>query len=239
MTYDELVKQLTADLQKAGQKNIDPPSGMSDAEARDWSMANVAAAIAKAIRDGLVFDIKGSATVAELNAIPIDKRVDGDIWAVKDSGFLLSPQGEPLAVTAGDLVMWAGDTWSRIFHLDLTGYATVDQLNVAVESMIRAVDYAVSVEREARSAADSALRKSIEREVTDRENADGEIITSLEDETTARRVNDELLQQQIEEVAVQTDWEEEDPGSLAYLKNKPLEMTDEEINNLIDSLGGI
>lgn len=239
MTYDELVKQLTADLQEAGNKNIAPPSGMSDAEARDWAMKNVAGAIAKAIRDGLIFDIKGSATVAELNAIPIDQRTDGDIWAVKDSGRLVNPQGEPLAVAAGDLVMWAGDTWSRIFHLDLTGYATVDQLNVAVESMIRAVDYAVSVEREARSAADSALRKSIEREVTDRENADGEIITSLEDETTARRVNDELLQQQIEEVAVQTDWEEEDPGSPAYLKNKPLEMTDEEIDNLIDSLGGI
>lgn len=239
MTYNELVKQLTADLQEAGNKNIAPPSGMSDAEARDWSMANVAEAIAKAIRDGLVFDIKGSATVVELNAIPIDQRIDGDIWAVKDSGLLVNPEGEPLAVTAGDLVMWAGDTWSRIFHLDLTGYATVEQLNVAVESMIRAVDYAVSVEREARSAADSALRNSIEREVTDRENADGEIINSLEDETAARRINDALLEQQIAEVTVQTDWEEEDSGSLAYLKNKPLEMTDEEINNLIDSLGGI
>lgn len=80
---------------------------------------------------------------------------------------------------------------------------------------------------------------AIVTERTERTDADAEIITSLEDETDARRLNDELLQQQIEEVAVQADWEEKDPDSLAYLKNKPLEMTDEEINNLIDSLGGI
>lgn len=162
MTYDELVRQLTADLQEAGQKNIDPPSGMSDAGARDWSMANVAEAIAKAIRDGLVFDIKGSATVAELNAVPLDQRTDGDIWAVKDSGLLVNPDGEPLAVTAGDLVMWAGDTWSRIFHLDLTGYATVEQLNAAVLSLTTAINDAVATEKAQREAADAALQNSID-----------------------------------------------------------------------------
>lgn len=161
MTYDELVRQLTADLQEAGQKNISPPSGMSDAEARDWSMANVAEAIAKAIRDGLVFDIKGSATVAELNAMPLDQRTDGDIWAVKDSGLLVNPEGEPLVVTAGDLVMWAGDTWSRIFHLDLTGYATVEQLNTAVATLTAAINEAVAAEKAQREAADAALRNAI------------------------------------------------------------------------------
>ena len=162
MTYDELVRQLTADLQEAGQKNIDPPSGMSDAEARDWSMANVAEAIAKAIRDGLVFDIKGSATVAELNAMPLDQRTDGDIWAVKDSGPLVNPEGKPLAVTAGDLVMWAGNTWSRIFHLDLTGYATVEQLNAAVAALTAAINGAVATEKAQREAADAALQNSID-----------------------------------------------------------------------------
>lgn len=161
MTYDELVKQLTADLQEAGNKNIAPPSGMSDAEARDWAMKNVAEAIAKAIRDGLIFDIKGSATVAELNAIPIDQRADGDIWAVKDSGFLVNPHGEPLAVTAGDLVMWVGDTWSRIFHLDLTGYATVEQLNAAVLSLTTVINDAVATEKAQREAADAALQNAI------------------------------------------------------------------------------
>ena len=165
MTYDELVKQLTADLQEAGQKNISPPSGMSDAEARNWAMKNVAEAIAKAIRDGLVFDIKGSATVAELNAMPLGQRTDGDIWAVKDSGLLVNPHGEPLAVTAGDLVMWAGDTWSRIFHLDLTGYATVEQLNAAVASLTAAINDAVATEKAQREAADAT--EKAQREAAD------------------------------------------------------------------------
>ena len=172
MTYDELVRQLTADLQEAGQKNIDPPSGMSDAEARDWSMANVAEAIAKAIRDGLVFDIKGSATVAELNDMPLDQRTDGDIWAVKDSGLLVNPEGEPLAVTAGDLVMWAGDTWSRIFHLDLTGYATVEQLNAAVAALTAAINDAVATEKAQREASDAT-------EKSQRESADAALQNAI------------------------------------------------------------
>lgn len=172
MTYDELVKQLTADLQEAGQENISPPSGMSDAEARDWSMANVAEAIAKAIRDGLVFDIKGSATVAELNAVPLDQRTDGDIWAVKDSGLLVNPEGEPLAVTAGDLVMWVGDTWSRIFHLDLTGYATVEQLNAAVGALTAAINDAVATEKAQREAADTT-------EKSQRESADAALQNAI------------------------------------------------------------
>ena len=172
MTYDELVRQLTADLQEAGQKNIDPPSGMSDAEARDWAMANVAEAIAKAIRDGLVFDIKGSATVAELNDMPLDQRTDGDIWAVKDSGLLVNPEGEPLAVTAGDLVMWAGDTWSRIFHLDLTGYATVEQLNAAVAALTAAINDAVATEKAQREAADAT-------EKSQRESADAALQNAI------------------------------------------------------------
>ena len=171
MTYDELVKQLTADLQEAGQKNIDPPAGMSDADARDWSMANVAGAIAKAIRDGLVFDIKGSATVAELNAMPLDKRTDGDVWAVKDSGLLVNPGGEPLAVTAGDLVMWVGDTWSRIFHLDLTGYATVEQLNAAVAALTAAINESVATERAQREASDATEKAQRESADTALRNA--------------------------------------------------------------------
>ncbi len=162
MTYNELVKQLTADLQEAGKKNINPPSGMSDAEARDWSMKNVAEAIAKAIRDGLVFSIKGSATVIELNALPLNERGDGDIWAVKDSGLLVNPYSDSLAVTAGDLVMWVGNAWSRIFHLDLTGYATVDQLSAAVLALTTAINDAVAAERTLREAADDALQNAID-----------------------------------------------------------------------------
>lgn len=73
---------------------------------------------------------------------------------------------------------------------------------------------------------------AIVTERTERTDADAEIITSLEDETTARRLNDELLQQQIEEVAVQTDWEQDDNMALDYLKNKPTTITDAEIEAL-------
>lgn len=73
---------------------------------------------------------------------------------------------------------------------------------------------------------------AISNEAAARDSADGEIITSLEDETTARRLNDELLSQQIEEVAVQTDWNENDSQSLAYLKNHPLAISNLEIEAL-------
>ena len=74
--------------------------------------------------------------------------------------------------------------------------------------------------------------EAIATEISDRTDADAEIITSLEDETTDRRVNDELLQKQIEDVAVQTDWEQDDVMALDYLKNKPTTITDAEIEAL-------
>ena len=74
--------------------------------------------------------------------------------------------------------------------------------------------------------------EAIATEITDRTDADAEIITSLEDETTARRLGDELLQQQIEDVAVQTDWEQDDAMALDYLKNKPTTITDADIEAL-------
>lgn len=79
---------------------------------------------------------------------------------------------------------------------------------------------------------DAENAEAIATEISDRTDADAEIITSLDDETTARRVNDELLQQQIEEVAVQTDWEQDDAMALDYLKNKPTTITDAEIEAL-------
>lgn len=83
---------------------------------------------------------------------------------------------------------------------------------------------------------EKAVREAIESEANARAAADEEIISSLEEEAAARQVNDELLEEQIREVAVQTDWEEKDSTSLAYLKNHPLEMTDSEIDNLINAL---
>lgn len=73
---------------------------------------------------------------------------------------------------------------------------------------------------------------AIVTERTERTDADAEIITSLEDETTARRLNDELLQQQIEEVSVQTDWDQDDNMAPDYLKNKPIPITSADIGAL-------
>ena len=73
---------------------------------------------------------------------------------------------------------------------------------------------------------------AIATEVENRTDADAEIITSLEDETTARRLNDELLEQQIADVTVQTDWNEDNSQSLAYLKNRPSAISNLEIDAL-------
>lgn len=45
-------------------------------------------------------------------------------------------------------------------------------------------------------------------------------------EAAARADADERLQQQIDDVAVQTDWEQDDVMALDYLKNKPTAITD-------------
>lgn len=76
------------------------------------------------------------------------------------------------------------------------------------------------------------IRQAITDEATARDTADGEIITSLEDETTARRLNDELLEQQIADIAVQTDWDEDDSQSMAFLKNRPSAISTLEIDAL-------
>lgn len=110
-------------------------------------------------------------------------------------------------------------------------YATAVKLADA-NSRIAANEERIVEESIARENSCSDLESSIESETISRENADAEIITSLEDETTARRLNDELLQQQIEEVAVQTDWEQDNATALDYLKNKPTSITTAEIEAL-------
>ncbi len=69
----------------------------------------------------LGFDIKGTATVEELSAMTGMKT--GDTWAVSDSGTLSG-----VAVSAGDLVRWTGNHWKVVFHIDLSAYATKEEL---------------------------------------------------------------------------------------------------------------
>lgn len=255
MSYESILEELTKGLQAAGRENFSVASS-------DEAMVNIAKPIAKAIHDGSDFEIKGSATVAEIGAMQ-DVR-PGDIWAMKDSGTVFNSDGTTLVVTAGDLIRWDGRKWSTLLHIDLTGYVKDEDLAssiAVVTASIAAVQASVTAHasrtdnphqvtaaqvgaatlsdvseaiglHNGSDSAHSDIRDGLATEITDREGADAEIITSLEDETTARRLGDELLQQQIDEVAVQTDWEQGDATKLDYLKNKPIPITQADIDAL-------
>lgn len=115
---------------------------------------------------------------------------------------------------------------------DVTGSQTTD-FSGDVEIPLTISEGAVTEEKIDPNLADDLVRQQeLTDEVYARETADGEIINSLEDETSARRLNDELLAQQIEDVAVQTDWNEDNSQSLAFLKNRPSAISNLEIEAL-------
>ena len=130
MSYESILAELTEGLQAAGRENFSVSSS-------DEAMANLAEPIAKAIHEGSDFEIKGSATVAEIGAM--QDMQPGDIWAMKDGGTIYNPDGTTLAVTAGDLIRWDGEKWSTLLHIDLSGYVTDEQLAAAIASISAAV----------------------------------------------------------------------------------------------------
>ena len=101
-------------------------------------------------------DIKGVATVEELSTMTGMKT--GDTWAVSDSGTL--PDGQHLS--AGDLVRWTGNHWKVIFHIDLSYYATKDELADAVSQLRTEITNAVSFEAGLRVSGDAALQDAID-----------------------------------------------------------------------------
>lgn len=101
-------------------------------------------------------DIKGVATVEELATMTGMKT--GDTWAVSDSGTL--PDGQHLS--AGDLVRWTGNHWKIIFHIDLSYYATKDELSDAVSQLRTEITNAVSSEAGLRVSGDAALQDAID-----------------------------------------------------------------------------
>lgn len=101
-------------------------------------------------------DIKGVATVEELSTMTGMKT--GDTWAVSDSGTL--PDGQHLS--AGDLVRWTGNHWKIIFHIDLSYYATKDELADAVSQLRTEITNAVSSEAGLRVSGDTALQDAID-----------------------------------------------------------------------------
>lgn len=143
MSYETLLDELTEGLQSAGRQNF-------SAADSDEAMENIAKPIAKAIYDGVDFSVKGSATIAQINAM--QGMEPGDAWAVKDSGTVNNPDGSTVAVTAGDLVRWDGEKWSVFLHIDLTGYVTDEELAAAI-----------ALEVTARQSADAALGRRIDQ----------------------------------------------------------------------------
>lgn len=106
------------------------------------------------------------------------------------------------------------------------------------------VDNAVAAEAALRIAADADLQWQIDHiqidipidSALDSESAnpvENRVVTgALADEATAREIADELLQGQIGEVAVQTNWDEDDSSSFAYLQNRPAPISNAEIEAL-------
>lgn len=143
MNYQDLLKELTIGLQAAGEKNIalslaDPP--LDPDEARKQSMANVAEPIAKAIRDGVHFDVKGVATCAEISEMSASGGMsEGDMWGVSDSGSIVQPDGTFLNVSAGDLILFDGEKWGIFLHIELSAYATKAELQNAVNLLAQLI----------------------------------------------------------------------------------------------------
>lgn len=121
---DSLTKWLTDELIRVGTINADTENPVT----RDEALTNVAEVIAAAIEKGTTIVIKGSATVAELNAMDPDDKEEGDIWSVTDSGFLRNDDAEWLEVIAGDIVRYNGSAWEMFLHLDLANFVQRPEL---------------------------------------------------------------------------------------------------------------
>lgn len=131
MSYDAILAELVDGLQAAGRENF-------NAADSDEAMERIAEPIARAICDGVDFSIKGTATVAEINAM--QDMEDGDTWAVTDSGTITNSDETTVEVTAGDLVRWNGERWVRFLHIDLSGYVTDGEFAAAIAVLAARID---------------------------------------------------------------------------------------------------
>lgn len=131
-------KELVDGLIKASNDNL----SLKDESSRNKAIENFADPIAKAIKRGSSIRVLGSATCREISLL--EDMSDGDIWTVKDSGSIRNPDGSVLNVQAGDLVRYDGSQWTQFLHLDLSGYATDDELNSAIRNLSNSVDVMLS-----------------------------------------------------------------------------------------------
>ena len=81
-----------------------------------------------------IFNYLGTATCSQVSAI--SEPVQGDVWAVSDTG-TITWTGGSLSVTAGDNVAWNGTAWTKLpGSVDLSGYATTSALNDAIDGCV-------------------------------------------------------------------------------------------------------
>lgn len=240
---DELAQDLLECFEDF-QVNAPQPGGST--AANKYVADKLADAIADGIDRGAGRSWQGKATAEQLNAIPLEDRHGGDMWLCTDGGTLNGQT--PITVPPNTVVIWNGDSWSEFIHVDLSAYATKAE-TVAM----------VSVEASARVAGDAALQRSIDEHASRTDNphhvtaaqvgaaTEAYVDAAVGAEAVIRGNADESLQQQIDANRIDVD-ENLDLDSANPVENRAVtaamegkqdqltEMTDQEVNDLINSL---
>lgn len=240
---DELAQDLLECFEDF-QVNAPQPGGST--AANKYVADKLADAIADGIDRGAGRSWQGKATAEQLNAIPLEDRHGGDMWLCTDGGTLNGQT--PITVPPNTVVIWNGDSWSEFIHVDLSAYATKAE-TVAM----------VSVEASARVAGDTALQRSIDEHASRTDNphqvtaaqvgaaTESYVDAAVGAEAAVRGDADEALQQQIDANRIDVD-ENLDLDSANPVENRAVtaamegkqdqltEMTDQEVNDLINSL---
>lgn len=240
---DELAQDLLECFEDF-QVNAPQPGGST--AANKYVADKLADAIADGIDRGAGRSWQGKATAEQLNAIPLEDRHGGDMWLCTDGGTLNGQT--PITVPPNTVVIWNGDSWSEFIHVDLSAYATKAE-TVAM----------VSVEASARVAGDTALQRSIDEHASRTDNphqvtaaqvgaaTESYVDAAVGAEAAVRGDADEALQLQIDANRIDVD-ENLDLDSANPVENRAVtaamegkqdqltEMTDQEVNDLINSL---
>lgn len=240
---DELAQDLLECFEDF-QVNAPKPGGST--AANKYVADKLADAIADGIDRGAGRAWQGKATAEQLNAIPLEDRHGGDMWLCTDGGTLNGQT--PITVPPNTVVVWDGDSWSEFIHVDLSAYATKAETVTMV-----------SMEASARVAGDTALQRSIDGHASRTDNphqvtaaqvgaaTESYVDAAVGAEAAVRGDADEALQQQIDANRIDVD-ENLDLDSANPVENRAVtaamegkqdqltEMTDQEVNDLINSL---
>ena len=238
-------RDLVDGLVKAG--NINAGETAAPSPEREKAMANLAEPIAEAIKHGGgSIHWVANLTVAELNALQSPEL--GGIYGVKDSGVLVNKDGSRIPVDPNDAVIWNGEKWGSFIDIDLSEYAKKAELEAHVNdldnphqvtaSQVGAytkeeVDSEIKKESDARELYDSQLRESIEAlEEKAEEFVTGEEVSEAVAAEADARIQEDIAINARIDLIPQTDWNETDEGSMAYLANHPTPISDIDIEAL-------